>query len=225
MDEVIKVYGQPSGDEVSGGVQQRVGSGPVRGKRRVRRGQAVKQEREGWAVGPLGVTKSGAVEGGGCERDNVCRVLDELADGCAACWVTRQGEDDEDWFLHSPADCRVGPSELSVDGCDNFRRRLRYAKDSHTCFKCGISQKLCNSRKGSKEKCQRTGVAMPILIAAMGAGQEGQAILERCGFRRGSDDLSGYQKWLGLRHQRQIWGENVSNSMAVLLSVILHTKG
>jgi hypothetical protein len=45
---------------------------------------------------------------------------------------------------------------------------------------------------------------MPILIVAMGAGQEGQKILERCGFQGGSDDWSRYQKWLGLRHQRQI---------------------
>lgn len=66
---------------------------------------------------------------------------------------------------------------------------------------------------------------MPILIAAMGAGQEGQAILRRCGFRGGSNDWSGYQKWLGLRHQKRIWGENVSNSMAVLVSVILRTEG
>lgn len=88
------------------------------------------------------------------ERDDVCRVLDELADGCAACWVTGQEEKDEDWFLHSLVECRMGPSELSVDGCNDFRRGLRYAKDSYTCFKCGISQKLCNSRKGSKEKCQ-----------------------------------------------------------------------
>lgn len=79
----------------------------------------------------------------GCERDNVCRVLDELADGCAACWVTGQGEEDEDRSLHSPVECRMGLSELSVDGCDNFRRGLKYAKDSHTCFKCGISRELC----------------------------------------------------------------------------------
>jgi hypothetical protein len=44
------------------------GLGLVGGNRRVRRGQAVKQEREGWAVGPLGVTKSGAVEGRVKER-------------------------------------------------------------------------------------------------------------------------------------------------------------
>jgi hypothetical protein len=76
-------------------------------------------------------------------------VLDKLADSCAACWVTGQGEDNKDQFLHSLADCRVGLSELSVDGCNNFQRGLRYAKDSHTCFKCGISQKLCNNRKSS----------------------------------------------------------------------------
>lgn len=37
----------------------------------------------------------------GCEMHVVQEVLDELADGCAACWVTQQGEDDRDWFLHS----------------------------------------------------------------------------------------------------------------------------
>lgn len=66
---------------------------------------------------------------------------------------------------------------------------------------------------------------MSILIAAMGAGQEGQAILEVCGFRGESDDWSGYQKWLGLRHQRRIWGENVSNSIAVLISIIIRIEG
>jgi superfamily II DNA helicase RecQ len=32
----------------------------------------------------------------GREMHVVQEALDELADGCAACWVTRQGEDDED---------------------------------------------------------------------------------------------------------------------------------
>jgi hypothetical protein len=160
----------------------------------------------------------------GREMQVVQEVLDELVDGCAACWVTRQREDNEDWYLHSQAECSMGPPELSIDGCDNFRRGLRYAKDSHTCFKCGISQRLCNRRKGSKEKCQWTGVAMPILIAAMGAGQEGEVILKRCGFQGANDDWGAYQRWLGIRHQRRIWGENVSNSMAVLVSVILHVK-
>ena len=149
-------------------------------------------------------------------------MLDQLADGCAACWVTGKGEEDGDWFLHSPVECRMGPSELLVDGCDDFRRGLRYAKDSRTCFKCGISQKLCNSRKGSKEKCQWTGVAMPILIAAIGAGQDGQVILKRCGFQGESDDWGTYRKWLGLRHQQRIQGENISNSIAVLIPVILY---
>lgn len=66
---------------------------------------------------------------------------------------------------------------------------------------------------------------MSILITAMGAGQEGQAILERCGFRGGSDEWTGSQKWLDLRHQRRLWGENVSNSMAVLVSEILRIEG
>jgi hypothetical protein len=56
----------------------------------------------------------------GCERDEVCRVLDELADSCAACWVTGQGGEDEDWFLHSLVECRIGQLELLVDSCNNF---------------------------------------------------------------------------------------------------------
>ena len=160
----------------------------------------------------------------GREMHVVQEVLDELADGCAACWVTQQGEGDGDWFLHSRVECTAGRAELSINGCDNFRKGLRYAKDSQTCFKCGISQKLCNTRKSNKEKCQWTGVAVPILIAAMGGGEEGLRILRRCGFNGEQGNWNGYRKWLGLRHERRLWGENVSNSMAVLVSVILHVK-
>jgi hypothetical protein len=91
----------------------------------------------------------------------VREMLDELADGCAAWWVTR---------------------------------------------------------------CQWTGVAMPIIIAAMGGGEEGLEILKRCGFQGEQGDWDGYRKWLGLRYQRRLWGENVSNSMIVLVSVILYVK-
>ena len=55
-----------------------------------------------------------------------------MADGCAACCVIRNGGDDEEWFLHTQAEYTAGPAELSTNGCDNFRKALRYAKDSDT---------------------------------------------------------------------------------------------
>ena len=75
------------------------------------------------------------------EQATVRAALDDMADGCAACWVGGAGEE-EDEYMHTSTDC---PSQQGrgQERYDDFRRGIRYGPDTHSCFKCGISQKLC----------------------------------------------------------------------------------
>ena len=72
------------------------------------------------------------------EEGQVRKLLDELADGCAVC---RMLDEEDDSYLHSLVKCQKFVN-LGQAGCDMFRSQIRYDKSSHTCTKCGISQKL-----------------------------------------------------------------------------------
>ena len=172
------------------------------------------------------------------EQERVMQTLDLLQHGCTACWVqTRK----EDGFLHGWQDCS-GPSGLRQPACDEFRRQIRYQKDSHTCFRCGFSQKLCRTREGNHQECQWPNIMIPFVRAIGGSGLDGLLLLERAGWQEGkkimreekdkeegqiksTEDWQRYGEWLGQRHQQRIWGEWMSNSMAVLIKGILYLTG
>ena len=44
--------------------------------------------------------------------------------------------------------------ETTIIDADTFRKQIKYAKGSKTYRKCGISQKMCNTRQDAKQKCQ-----------------------------------------------------------------------
>ena len=46
-------------------------------------------------------------------------------------------------------------------------------------------------------------------------------VLQRIGFTGMRGDWQAYAKWLGLRHQRRIWDELMSNAMATLIELII----
>jgi superfamily II DNA or RNA helicase len=171
-------------------------------------------------------------EKAGKERRSVEKTLDDLADGCTACWVwaqqqNRGNDDNNDIWAHSSKDCQVRERNssglgLSEQECSAFRGLIRFEKSSHSCHKCGLSQKLCITGQDEKGKCQWSNVAVPLLRGVM-AMQGGIAILQGVGFEGERWDWQGYARWLGLRHRRRIWDEVMSNAMAVVIGFIVRT--
>lgn len=169
-------------------------------------------------------------EKNGKERETVEKTLDDLTDGCASCWMlavtqNRGHEGNNDLWTHSAQDCtirRLNDSGLglSEDECDKFRQAVRYEKSSHSCHKCGISQRLCNTGQDGQRACQWPNVAIPLLRGVMGL-QNGMIVLQHLGFTGTQGDWVAYTKWLGLRHRRRIWDEVVSNAMATLIELIV----
>ena len=51
--------------------------------------------------------------------------------------------------------------------------------------------------------------------------RSGTAILDKVGFRGNHGDWDGYARWLGLRHERRIWGELMSNATALMIELIV----
>jgi hypothetical protein len=110
------------------------------------------------------------------KRGLVLDTLDQVANGCAVCWIAAAITGSGDW-LHDGRKCETRSMVQADDGniidmteqaCDRFRGRIRYWDDSRTCFRCGISQKLCNTKEDGQGSCQWPGVAVPVLRAAMG---------------------------------------------------------
>ena len=86
------------------------------------------------------------------ERQTVEETLDEVAGGCVFCFVDSTEEVIIDWS-HSPEDCEkaVGGKRRSLD--ERFRGMIRFEEGTHSCFKCGFSQKLCGTGVGEGGKC------------------------------------------------------------------------
>jgi superfamily II DNA helicase RecQ len=164
------------------------------------------------------------------ERQAVEKTLDDLADGCASCWLLavtqgRGNEDNNDLWTHSAQDCTIRQDDesglgLSEDECNKFRQAIRYEKSTHSCYKCGVSQRFCNTRQDGERPCQWPNVAMPLLRGVMRM-HNGMTILQRAGYTGIKEDWPAYTTWLGQRHQRRIWDEVVSNAMATLIELIV----
>jgi len=169
-------------------------------------------------------------EKNGKERETVEKTLDDLTDGCASCWMlavtqNRGHEGNNDLWTHSGQDCTIRQHDgsglgLSEDECDKFRQAIRYEKSTHSCHKCGISQRLCNTRQDGQRACQWPNVAIPLLRGVMGT-RNGMIVLQHLGFAGTQGDWAAYAKWLGLRHRRRIWDEVMSNAMATLIELIV----
>ena len=154
------------------------------------------------------------------EWKRVRASLDELKNGCVACWI--MDEDDEN-YMHSGRECNKY-EELSEQKCDEFRRRIRYKKSSHSCTKCGMSQKLCVTGVKDGMKCQWPNIMITIIRAGM-ANWEGFSIIQKAGFNGEYRDWDEYSRWLGLRHESRVWGEWMSNGNLVMMKIILYILG
>ena len=99
--------------------------------------------------------------------------------------------------MHSLKGCqRVG--ELTQAVCDEFRRRIVYEVRSHSCTRCGISQRYCATGVGEGMRCQWPNVLVPIVRGAMGSAV-GMEVLRRVGFKGGFREWEEYGRWLGQR--------------------------
>jgi hypothetical protein len=156
-------------------------------------------------------------------------TLDELADGCAVCWVLADGcgdgSGDDEPYMHARASCQRH-NELAEAALDEFRRGIRYdAAGGYACMKCGVEQRLCGRGEDQEQaKCRWPNVLVPIVRAALKRGQCVRLVqgLGYGGRTRGRAGLAEYGAWLGRRHGRRLWGRVVSNGMAVMVRVVLH---
>lgn len=149
------------------------------------------------------------------ERSGFELTMYSLGDFCAACWGCDRS--DSNGFDHSPKDCTAAHSLAEVEA---FRGQLRFDKDTHSCYKCGISQRLCRTGQDSNEVCQWPGRMAPILYALV-QREDRLHTLRDAGCNEDSSDVAACVQWLGRRHPRRIWNEVVSNGMAVLIRAIV----
>jgi hypothetical protein len=158
------------------------------------------------------------------EWRRVREAMDELADLCPVCWVVGDavpvaGADGS--YVHSLAECRKY-ERMTQAGLDSFRRLISYGRDSHSCTKCGVSQKFCATGQETGLRCQWPNVVVPVVRAAV-ALEEGLEIIRQVGYTGGfSGELKEYGGWLGKRHIRRVWGEVMSNAMVVFIKVVLY---
>ncbi|KAF2158359.1 hypothetical protein M409DRAFT_61729, partial [Zasmidium cellare ATCC 36951] len=149
------------------------------------------------------------------ERRLFEETMDSLVDFCAACWVGNSS--DSDSWEHSAKDCAMAHPAAEVDA---FRGQLRFDKDTHSCYKCGISQRLCRTGEDSKQVCQWPGRVAPLLYALV-QSENRLHTLYNAGYDEDSLDVAACVQWLGRRHPRRVWNEVVSNGMAVLVRAIV----
>ncbi|KAG5952113.1 hypothetical protein E4U57_006400, partial [Claviceps arundinis] len=101
------------------------------------------------------------------ERDMLENVLNQIAVVCPVCWVTsalgfgpETGRAHQAWgqacTQHETVNCTGstgGTLSMSELECDTFRASILYVKDANACHRCGIIQKLCNTREAGGQ-CQ-----------------------------------------------------------------------
>ena len=134
------------------------------------------------------------------ERQMVEEQLDRLVDGCTSCWVMLKPWD------HVAVTCteREGVSESE---CDRLRGKIRYESSSHSCHRCGMSQKVCVTGKDSEAKCQWPNVVVPV-VCGLTTSTDGVATLERMWLSGDTEDWIEYGRWLSSRHRRRVWGRS-----------------
>jgi len=161
------------------------------------------------------------------EWDAVKVMLDELTDNCPICWVMGDAEHQVivgESHMHSMIRCRRRYEGLSQRELDLFRDKIWYSKGSHSCGKCGISQRYCKTGEDEKEDCQWANVVIPVVRGAVGV-QEFVSIIREVGFSGALEGSFGeYGRWLGERHVRRVWGEFFSNAMVVLIRILLWVR-
>lgn len=99
--------------------------------------------------------------------------------------------------------------ETTIIDVDTFRKQIKYAKASKACRKCGINQRMCNTREDAKRKCQWPGIAVPVLMTAV-RDPIGRNIIRKAGFEPNrvveeeKEGWKAYALWCGQARDRRI---------------------
>jgi superfamily II DNA helicase RecQ len=153
------------------------------------------------------------------ERQIVEETLDEVSDSCVFCFVESTDDVTANW-THRPEECERADYRRWRDLDERFRRLIRFEESSHSCFKCGFSQKLCSTGVDEGSACQWPNVAAA-LLRGIPSTRRGSAIVEEVGFEGETADTKGYASWLGTRHGQRIWSELMSNASALIVKFIV----
>jgi superfamily II DNA helicase RecQ len=155
------------------------------------------------------------------ERQTVEETLDEVADDCVFCFVEATDDTSVSW-THRPEECERADWRTWRDLDERFRRLIKFEESSHSCFKCGFSQKLCKTGVKEGEACQWPDVAAAML-RGIPSTKQGATIVKTVGFEGETADAKEYAKWLGLRHKQRVWGELMSNASALIVEFIVES--
>jgi superfamily II DNA helicase RecQ len=153
------------------------------------------------------------------ERQIVEETLDEVTDSCVFCFVESTDDAGASW-THNPEECERAEWRRWRDLDERFRRLIKFEESSHSCFKCGFSQRLCNTGVGEDRACQWPNVAAAIL-RGIPSTKQGVAVIKNAGFEGETADAEEYAKWLGSRHRQRVWGELMSNASALVIEFIV----
>jgi superfamily II DNA helicase RecQ len=93
----------------------------------------------------------------------VTQALDEMAVGCVACLMM---EADHSGSEHTLQQCVRHSTTVQEAGLDRFREVIRWQDNSHSCHRCGLSQKICATGEEVQMACQWPGVMIPVLKVA-----------------------------------------------------------
>jgi superfamily II DNA/RNA helicase len=158
-------------------------------------------------------------------RARVERVLSELVDDCPVCWVEERvscNSRGANLPRQVNASTVAGTCGFEDGVGDSAMLNIRFDRDTHSCFRCGLSQKFCNTGQSTGAECQWPNIAAPML-RAIRQTRKGAEILEGWEFsgeEAADGQDGGYVTWLGRRHARRVLGEGVSKGFAHLVEFI-----
>jgi hypothetical protein len=102
----------------------------------------------------------------GAEWEQVRGILDDLVGHCTVCW-SQVGDQEESWREHDVAGCPRAWPGLEMATLERFQQQIVYPKNSHTCFRCGISQVWCATGESGAVACQWPLVVTPLLLSIL----------------------------------------------------------
>lgn len=103
-------------------------------------------------------------------------TLEELNECCARCWTSCY----TDYYRHDAESCPVAERVSAIRGNRISRGPVNFAVNSHSCFRCGLSQKLCRTGQDESAACQWPNVMRGFAAAFQDSGV-GNRILEELG--------------------------------------------
>jgi hypothetical protein len=144
------------------------------------------------------------------------------------------GRQQQEAARHSLLQC----SWIDVAEAEQIRRGVRYSREVHTCWKCGITDYLCDRESSCRQQdCAWPNVVIP-LLCGLRVGAEAKATLNsedasartrttlgRVGYSEKDSSRIGFSKWISQQHLgKRLFSRVVSNSVAAVVEAILEEK-